>query len=88
MVERLAKGNATVKQLAEPYAMSLSAVMQHLQLLEASNLVVSQKQGRVRTCSLNRETITNAEAWFMDRRQAWESMFDRMVEVIEAEEGL
>lgn len=88
MVERLATGSATVKQLAEPYAMSLSAVMQHLQLLEASNLVVSQKQGRVRTCSLNRETITNAEAWFMDRRQAWESMFDRMVEVIEAEEGL
>ena len=86
MVERLARGNATVKQLAEPFSMSLPAIMQHLQALEASSLVVSQKTGRVRTCSLNRETFVKAEAWFADRRKTWESMLDRMVEIAEAQE--
>lgn len=88
MVERLAKGSATVKQLAEPFTISLPAVMQHLQLLESANLVVSEKVGRVRTCSLNQETILNTEAWFVNRRETWEMLMDRMVEVVEAEENL
>ena len=86
MVERLAQGKATVKQLAEPFAMSLPAVMQHLQVLEASHLVVSEKVGRVRTCSLNRDSIVQAEAWFVDRRKTWESLLDRMAEIAEAQE--
>jgi DNA-binding transcriptional ArsR family regulator len=88
MVERLAKGKATVKQLAEPFAMSLPAVMQHLQVLESAHLVVSEKVGRVRTCSLNQEAIVNAEAWFVNRRETWETLMDRMVEIVEAEENL
>lgn len=84
MVERLAQGKATVKQLAEPFAMSLPAIMQHLQVLESSNLVVSEKVGRVRTCSLNREPILQAEAWFVDRRKTWETLLDRMAEIAEA----
>ena len=50
MVERLSRGSASVSELAEPLDMSLSAVMQHLQLLETSGLVRSEKVGRVRTC--------------------------------------
>lgn len=73
-----------MKQLAEPFAMSLPAIMQHLQVLESSNLVVSEKVGRVRTCSLNREPILQAEAWFVDRRKTWETLLDRMAEIAEA----
>src|SRR6266511_3038850 len=50
MVERLSRGPASVSELAQPLAMSLPAVVQHLQVLEASGLVTSQKVGRVRTC--------------------------------------
>lgn len=75
-----------MKQLAEPFAMSLPAVMQHLQILESAKLVVSEKVGRVRTCSLNRTAIVDTEAWFVDRRKTWSSMLDRMVEIVEAQE--
>ena len=85
-MERLSKGSAAVKQLAEPFDMSLPAVMQHLQLLEASKLVVSRKHGRVRTYSLNKEAMAQAEKWIVNRRQTWETMMDRMVEVVEAGE--
>jgi DNA-binding transcriptional ArsR family regulator len=85
MVERLAKGEATVKQLAEPFPMSLPAVLQHLQLLESTGLVKTEKAGRVRTCSLNREKVLDAERWFVDRRKTWEGLMDRMADVVNAE---
>ena len=52
IVARLSRGPASVSELARPFSMSLPAVMQHLQLLEASGLVTSQKTGRVRTCRI------------------------------------
>ena len=52
MVERLSRGPASVSELAKPFAMSLPAVVQHLQVLEASGLVTSAKVGRVRTCQI------------------------------------
>ena len=78
MVERLSKGPASVSQLAEPLAMSLSAVVQHLQVLEASGLVRSEKIGRVRTCTIEPKALSLAEKWISDRRTLWERRLDRL----------
>jgi DNA-binding transcriptional ArsR family regulator len=78
MVERLAIGPASVSELARPLAMSLPAVMQHLAVLEESGLVKSEKVGRVRTCRIDPNVISNAERWLNERRQQWEHRFDRL----------
>ncbi len=78
MVERLSRGPASVSELANPLSMSLSAVMQHLQVLEASGLVRSQKVGRTRTCRIEPEGLELAERWIADRRSAWERRLDRL----------
>jgi DNA-binding transcriptional ArsR family regulator len=78
MVERLAQGPASVSELARPLAMSLSAVMQHLAVLEDSGLVRSEKVGRVRTCRIDPNAITAAEHWLNERRQQWEQRFERL----------
>ena len=78
MVERLSRGPATVGRLAEPLDMSLPAVMQHLQVLEAAGLVRSQKISRVRICSLDTATLSLAERWINDHRAQWEQRLDRL----------
>ena len=78
MVERLSCGPASVSELAEPFAMSLPAVVQHLQVLEASGLVKTQKIGRVRTCTLDTTAMSLAEQWINDRRTTWKKRFDRL----------
>jgi DNA-binding transcriptional ArsR family regulator len=78
MVERLSRGPASVSDLARPFAMSLPAVVQHLQVLEASGLVRSEKVGRVRTCRIVPEALSAAENWINDRRLMWERRFDRL----------
>ncbi|HEX6099909.1 MAG TPA: metalloregulator ArsR/SmtB family transcription factor [Thermoanaerobaculia bacterium] len=86
IVERLSRGPASVSELAAPLDMSLPAVLQHLQLLEASGLVESEKTGRVRTCSINRKTLQAAEHWIARRRAAWERKFDRLGAYLAEEE--
>lgn len=86
IVERLSRGPASVSELAEPLEMSLPAVLQHLQLLEASGLVDSEKTGRVRTCRINKKTMRAAEQWIARRRAAWERRFDRLGAYLEEEE--
>ena len=78
MVERLSRGPASVSELAQPFAMSLPAVVQHLQVLEASGLVRSAKVGRVRTCTIDSGALSLAEKWINDRRIAWERRLDRL----------
>ncbi|TGR61543.1 transcriptional regulator, partial [bacterium M00.F.Ca.ET.194.01.1.1] len=78
MVDRLSRGPASVSQLAEPLAMSLSAVVQHLNLLEASGLVRTQKVGRVRTCQIDPRALRAAEHWINERRLSWERRLDRL----------
>ena len=78
MVDRLAHGPATVSELAGPLAMSLPGVMQHLKVLEASGLVVSEKVGRVRTCRIEPKALTQAEHWIAERRALWERRLDRL----------
>jgi DNA-binding transcriptional ArsR family regulator len=83
MVERLSRGPATVSELAEPLAMSLAAVLQHVQVLEASGLVRSRKTGRSRTCSIDTTALRSAERWIADRRSLWERRLDRLGKYLE-----
>ncbi len=78
MVARLSLGPASVSELAAPLQMSLPAVLQHLQMLEASGLVQSQKKGRVRTCRIEAKTLSAAESWIGEQRKAWEDQLDRL----------
>jgi DNA-binding transcriptional ArsR family regulator len=78
MVERLSRGPAPVSELARPLAMSLAAVVQHLQVLEASGLVRSEKVGRVRTCRIEPSALRTAERWISQRRSSWEERLDRL----------
>ena len=83
MVERLAGGSASVSQLAEPLAMSLAAVLQHVQVLEACGLVTTEKVGRTRMCRIERATLTAAEQWMAGRRAGWDVRLDRLGAVLE-----
>jgi len=83
MVERLSRGPASVSELARPLAMSLPAVLQHLQVLEASGLVRSEKLGRTRTCTIEPAAMTMAEQWLGERRALWERRLDRLGEYLE-----
>jgi DNA-binding transcriptional ArsR family regulator len=78
MVERLTRGPASVSELARPLAMSLPAVVQHLQVLEASGLIRTEKVGRVRTCRIEPEVLSVAEQWINERRTLWERRLDRL----------
>jgi DNA-binding transcriptional ArsR family regulator len=78
MVERLCRGSASVSELARPLSMSLPAAMQHLQVLEASGLVRSEKIGRVRTCRLEFTTLRLVQHWIDERRALWEARLDRL----------
>jgi DNA-binding transcriptional ArsR family regulator len=78
MVERLSRGPASVSELAKPFAMSLPAVVQHLQVLEASGIVRSEKIGRVRTCRIQPEALRTVEEWIAARRASWERRLDRL----------
>ena len=80
MLVRLARGPASVSELAEPLKMSLPAVLQHLQALETSGLIRSEKKGRVRTCRLEPGVLSTAEQWLVDRRSEWEKRHDRFEE--------
>ena len=82
MIERLSDGPASVSELAEPLAMSLPAVLQHLQVLEASGLVRSEKVGRVRTCRIEPAALRTAEQWIAERRTSWERRLDRLGEYL------
>jgi DNA-binding transcriptional ArsR family regulator len=83
MVDRLVQGPASVSELAKPLAMSLPGVMQHLAVLEASGLVISEKVGRTRTCRIEPKMLTQAEHWIAERRALWERRLDRLGQFLE-----
>lgn len=86
MVERLCLGTASVSELAEPFAVSLSAVGQHLRVLEDSGLVRTSKSGRVRTVALAPGALSGAEHWFSQHRLRWERSFDRLGALLDEED--
>lgn len=87
MVVRLSEGPLTVSELAQPLAISLAAVVQHLRVLEEAGLVTTTKQGRVRTCRLSTEGLGAAAEWIGNLRALWERRLDRLGEFLEEEDG-
>ena len=86
IMEKLSQGPISVSRLAEPLDITLAAVVQHLQVLEESGLVQTEKVGRVRTCHLESAGLSVAEQWIRDRRSIWEKGFDRLGDLL-AESG-
>src|SRR5258708_3494530 len=78
IMEKLSDGPISVSRLAEPIKITLAAVVQHLQVLEESGLVQTEKVGRVRTCSIEPAGLSVAAQWIGDRRSIWERRFDRL----------
>jgi DNA-binding transcriptional ArsR family regulator len=78
MVERLARGPASVGELARPFRMALPSLLEHLRVLESCGLVRSEKVGRVRTCRLELKPIKTTEAWLAKQRAEWERRLDRL----------
>jgi DNA-binding transcriptional ArsR family regulator len=83
MVVRLSHGPASVSELAAPLEMSLPSVMQHLDVLQRSGLVRSEKVGRVRTCRLEPGPMRTLEHWIAEHRAMWEQRLDRLVDVLD-----
>jgi DNA-binding transcriptional ArsR family regulator len=86
ILEKLSDGPVSVSRLAEPLAITLAAVVQHLQVLEESGLVRTEKLGRVRTCRIETAGLAAAEEWIRDRRSVWERGLDRLGDLLEEEE--
>jgi DNA-binding transcriptional ArsR family regulator len=82
LLEKLSEGPISVSRLAEPLAVTLAAVVQHLQILEESGLVHTEKLGRVRTCRIEPAGLKVAEQWIIDRRSVWERRLDRLGELL------
>ena len=78
LVERLARGPASVSELAQPFRMALPSLLEHLRLLEGCGLVRTEKVGRVRTCRLEPAPLKMTEAWLAKQRAEWERRLDRL----------
>ena len=88
IVERLSEGPLSVSRLAAPLGITLTAVVQHLQVLEESGLVHTEKVGRVRTCRIEPAGFSALEQWIGDRRSMWERRLDRLGDLLaESDEG-
>jgi DNA-binding transcriptional ArsR family regulator len=78
ILDRLVEGPVSVSRLAEPLGVTLTAVVQHLQILEEVGLVQTEKLGRVRTCRIETAGFRAVEQWVRDHRTAWERKLDRL----------
>ncbi|MBL0917689.1 MAG: helix-turn-helix transcriptional regulator [Hydrogenophaga sp.] len=87
MLEHLCRRPLAAKQLQEALGITLTAVIQHVSVLEESGLVHSEKTGRTRTCSLAPEGLMVAQRWIEDRRALWEKRLDRLGELLDDEPG-
>jgi DNA-binding transcriptional ArsR family regulator len=87
IVVRLSRGAASVSELAAPLAMSLPAVVQHIDVLQKSGLVRSEKVGRVRTCRLEPAPLRSVEQWIALHRGEWERRLDRLGDVLDTTYG-
>lgn len=90
IVARLAEGEASVAELAEPFAMSQPAVSKHLKVLEHAGLISRGRDAQRRPCRLEAEPLAEANAWLERYREAWEQNFarlDSLLEELKAEEA-
>jgi DNA-binding transcriptional ArsR family regulator len=88
IVDKLSEGPLSVSRLAVPLDITVTAVIQHLQVLEESGLVNTEKVGRVRTCRIETAGFSALEQWIGDRRSMWERRLDRLGDLLaESDEG-
>ncbi|MEM7213133.1 MAG: metalloregulator ArsR/SmtB family transcription factor [Pseudomonadota bacterium] len=84
VVEMLLDGPATVSDLAKPHSMALPSFTKHLGILERAGLITSSKSGRVRTCFIHADSMSEIDDWFTDRRKLWSGRLDRLAAHLEA----
>jgi DNA-binding transcriptional ArsR family regulator len=82
VLDKLSEGPLSVSGLAAPMEITLTAVAQHLQVLEESRLVHTEKLGRVRTCRIEPAGFSALEQWIRDHRSLWERRLDRLEDVL------
>jgi DNA-binding transcriptional ArsR family regulator len=82
VLERLARADASITDLAGTFHMTLTGMKKHVGVLERAGLVTTEKVGRVRTCRLGRRRLEEEAAWIEEYRQLWESRFDALEEVV------
>jgi DNA-binding transcriptional ArsR family regulator len=82
IVERLSAGPSSVSDLAKPFDMTLAAIVQHLQVLEQSGVIRTEKVGRIRTCRIEPAGLSVAAKWIAERRALWERRLDRLGDVL------
>ena len=83
ILERLSAGPASISELADPIGISLPGVMKHVHVLEAAQLVITEKHGRTRECQLARGDLDEATEWIAHHRATWERRLDRLAAHVE-----
>ncbi len=78
VIGRLARGPASVSELAEPFDIALPSFMKHIRFLEDAGWIRTHKQGRVRTCAIEKRPFATVESWLSDQRAIWEGRTDRL----------
>ena len=78
VIGRLGRGPASISELAQPFAMALPSFMKHIHVLEESGWITTRKQGRVRTCAIERKPLALVEGWLATQRDLWEARTDRL----------
>ena|ERR1700689_672834 len=87
ILERLGRGSATISELAQPSGMSLTGLKKHVRVLEDAGLLVSEKVGRVRRCSLGPRRLDDVQLWLSTYQQMLDGRLDRLGELLEEDRG-
>jgi DNA-binding transcriptional ArsR family regulator len=87
ILERLARGPATISELAQPFDISLPGLLKHVRILEEADLVITEKQGRTRQCRLGSEHLDDAAHWIQTYQRRWEGRLDRLGGYLERKKG-
>jgi DNA-binding transcriptional ArsR family regulator len=87
ILERLGRGSATITELAEPVGISLTGMKKHVRVLEAAELVATEKVGRTRVCTLGPRRLDDVQEWISTYRRMLEERLDRFGELIERTKG-
>jgi DNA-binding transcriptional ArsR family regulator len=87
ILERLARGPATISELAQPFDISLPGMLKHVRILQEADLVVTEKLGRTRRCRLGSEHLGDAARWIQTYQRHWEGRLDRLEGYLERKKG-
>lgn len=87
ILARLAQGQATVNELAEPFAMSLPAISKHIRVLETAGLIEREREAQFRPCSLNPQPLAEIAGWTDRYRHIWEARFDALADALNDMKG-